>query len=144
MGQVAEEAVSNYGIHSSRQPSATQIQRDIQALGFARGVGGGSTEGIGEAEYQVRYSIALLWPEREWARAVCISYWETGESFDPLRVGAAGERGVFQVHPVHINRFISYGGWGSAFIVSVNASVAYEIWLDDGGSFKQWTTASLC
>lgn len=55
--------------------------------------------------------------------------------FDPLAVGSAGERGVFQIHGVHAGRV--EGSLDRLFRAEVNVRVAHELWLDQG--WEPWT-----
>ena len=52
---------------------------------------------------------------------------------DPNEVGELGERGLFQIHPIHAWRFEARGGtWDSAFDPGENAAVAIDIWRERG------------
>ena len=59
---------------------------------------------------------------------------ETGGTYDPRAVGRAGERGWFQIHPVHR----SWVDWGRLFDPFYNTRVAYR--LSRGGTnWRPWT-----
>lgn len=85
-------------------------------------------------------AVLVLWPEGERARAACIVAQES--EWLPWKVGRAGERGLFGIHPVHAWRFEKYGGWDMAFDPMVNAQVAKEIWDEQG--WVPWTSAPGC
>ena len=64
----------------------------------------------------------------EYAAIACAkAYCETGGTFDPYATGAAGERGWFQIHPIH--------GANSSYDPEVN--VAYAFKLSRGG--RDWS-----
>ena len=66
--------------------------------------------------------------------AIRVASCETGGTFDPRALGRAGERGIFQIHPVHFS-------WASPrrlFEPLYNARVAFR--LSRGGtSWRAWT-----
>lgn len=78
-------------------------------------------------------------------QALRIASCETGGTFDRRAVGGAGERGWFQVHPVHFGTTIrsKHSGAivvdaGRLFDPRYNARVAYV--LSDGGrDWRPWT-----
>ena len=88
----------------------------------------------------IRSVIQTVFPAAEWEHAGCIAYHESG--FNCGAVGAAAERGLFQIHPVHRARFTKYGGWDKALDCTVNALVAAEIWREQG--WGPWTTKTIC
>ena len=55
---------------------------------------------------------------------------ETGGTLDPYAVGGQGERGPFQIHPIHFGRFDA----GALFEPTYNAEAAYALYLDAGPS----------
>jgi len=59
---------------------------------------------------------------------------------NPLAVGSLGERGLFQLHPVHASKFAS---WDDAFIPSENVRVAYGLYADYGSWFH-WRFSAEC
>lgn len=65
------------------------------------------------------------------APAACsVAYCETGGTFDPYATGAAGERGWFQIHPIH--------GWYSSYDTMINTQYAYV--LSKGGTdWHHWS-----
>lgn len=61
-------------------------------------------------------------------------------SFNPGTVGAAGERGLFQIHPVHIPYLQDRGmTWDSMFDPASNISYAYDLYSRSG--WGPWTCA---
>lgn len=80
------------------------------------------------------------WPEAVIRQAVVVAGCESG--WDPRKTGAAGEFGLFQVHPVHADLFTELGlpGLGPHDPLT-NARVALSIWQDEGWS--PWSCASL-
>jgi hypothetical protein len=68
------------------------------------------------------------------AAAMRVVACETGGTFDPHAVGDAGERGLFQIHPVHFGRLDA----GRLFERRYNALFAYR--LSRGGrDWSAWT-----
>ena len=62
---------------------------------------------------------------------------------DPNAVGKAGERGLFQVHPVNLDIVLQmHYTWDDMFNPKANLEVALEIWKRSGGSFRQWSCMS--
>jgi soluble lytic murein transglycosylase-like protein len=59
--------------------------------------------------------------------------------YDPFAVGAAGERGIFQIHPVHIGNLARLGlSWDAMFDAEANAT--YAAYLSRGGTdWSHWT-----
>lgn len=90
--------------------------------------------------------VQAIFPEREWSTAHCISYYETRGQADPnAAIGIYGERGRFQIHPIHASRFTAHG-W--VFEVDAhdpwkNTVIAYEIWQDNLG-WTPWSTKGFC
>ena len=70
--------------------------------------------------------------------ATCIAWRES--RLDPRAVGRAGERGIFQIHPVH--RSWLGARWQRLFDPVENARAARE--LQRRAGWSPWTTASLC
>ncbi len=62
------------------------------------------------------------------------------EGSDEYAVGSAGERGLFQIHPIHAGRFDS---WDDAFIPEENVRVAYDLYADYG-SWWHWRFSRAC
>jgi soluble lytic murein transglycosylase-like protein len=59
---------------------------------------------------------------------------ETGGTFNPRAVGRAGERGLFQIHPVHFGRLDER----RLFERRYNARVAYRM-SRGGRDWSPWT-----
>lgn len=74
--------------------------------------------------------------ERTVNRAVAIAWCESG--LDPTVVGRRGERGLFQVHPVH-DRWLADLGLTDLHDPVVNATAAHLLWERSGRSFRPWT-----
>ena len=53
--------------------------------------------------------------------ALAVAHCETGGTFDPGMVGAAGERGLFQIHPIHFSKLDA----DRLYEPRYNAEVAY-------------------
>ena len=72
------------------------------------------------------------------AKALSVVYCES--RFNPGTVGAAGERGLFQIHPVHIPYLQDRGmAWDDMFSVSANIAYAYDLYSRSG--WGPWTCA---
>lgn len=67
------------------------------------------------------------WPEQLEAKARAVAGCESG--WNPTAIGHVGERGLFQVHPVHDWRFRwIFGEEADPFDPHQNAAVALDIW----------------
>jgi hypothetical protein len=84
---------------------------------------------------KVTEPIIVFFPAEEWATAVYVRGRESSNL--PWVVGAAGERGLFQIHPVHAARFDRFGGWDAAFDPWANTEVAAELWREFG--WQPWS-----
>jgi len=71
------------------------------------------------------------------AKAVAVAWCESNHN--PGVVGGAGERGLFQIHPVHIPNLEPYGGWDAMFDPSANIAYAYALY--SGSGWGPWTCA---
>jgi soluble lytic murein transglycosylase-like protein len=60
-------------------------------------------------------------------------------NFNPGVVGAAGERGLFQIHPVHIQYLAPFGGWDAMFDPAANIAYAHNLYSQQG--WGPWTCA---
>ena len=85
----------------------------------------------------IEYYMEIIW---EWvaeeAKAVFLGC--ENRSVDHHAVGAAGERGIAQLHPVHRHRFESKGwSWDDAFDPVYNLVVAKSIYDEQG--WEPWT-----
>lgn len=76
--------------------------------------------------------------------AECIAYAESGNN--PNVTGGAGERGIFQIHPVHRRDFERYTGqpWSSAYDANWNGYYAVHLWRSSGRSWRPWSTHRVC
>lgn len=80
-------------------------------------------------EEQIQARFGIYW-EKAWRIADC----ETGHTFDPYAVGRAGERGLFQIHPIHVAWIQSLGySWDDMFIPAINIQVAWL--MSRGGTY---------
>jgi hypothetical protein len=71
-------------------------------------------------------------------KALSVVYCES--RFNPGTVGAAGERGLFQIHPVHIPYLADRGmTWDSMFDPASNIAYAYDLYSRSG--WGPWTCA---
>jgi hypothetical protein len=71
-------------------------------------------------------------------KALSVAWCES--NYNPNVVGAAGERGLMQIHPVHINNLPAYGlTWDSMFDPYSNLQYAYALYSSQGWS--PWTCA---
>lgn len=68
-------------------------------------------------------------------RAVAIAWCESG--LDPGVVGRKGERGLFQLHPVH-REWLAAEGLTDLHDPVVNATAAHRLWERSGRSFRPW------
>lgn len=83
------------------------------------------------------------------AQALAVGGCETGGTWDVRALGKAGERGWFQIHPVHFGTVIRSRYVGSIYVDKsrlydprYNARVAYV--LSDGGrNWQPWTCRSV-
>jgi hypothetical protein len=71
------------------------------------------------------------------AKALSVVRCESG--FNPGVVGGAGERGLFQIHPVHAPNLGAYGGWDAMFDPAANIAYAYALF--SGSGWGPWTCA---
>ena len=86
---------------------------------------------------------AVEWfPASERARARCIVHYES--TGNPTATGSAGERGLFQIHPVHRSAFTRLTGkpWSEAYNPVLNGQFAHRLWREQGWS--PWTTLRYC
>lgn len=62
---------------------------------------------------------------------------ETGGTFNPHSTGRLGERGLFQIHPIHIGliRSLRYT-WDEMYQVEPNVHVAWVLWREQG--WRPW------
>ena len=67
---------------------------------------------------------------------------ETGSTYNRFSEGRAGERGLLQVHPIHIRLINSLGySWFDMYSVYPNIHVGYELYKRAGYSFAPWSCA---
>jgi len=72
--------------------------------------------------------------------ALAVGWCEMGSRWNPQALGRAGERGVFQLHPIHAWRWADY--WEGSMIPSRNAEMAHDLFLEFGWS-PTWSCATL-
>jgi hypothetical protein len=71
-------------------------------------------------------------------KALSVVYCES--RFNPGTVGSAGERGLFQIHPVHIPYLADRGlSWDAMFDPASNIQYAYDLYARSG--WGPWTCA---
>lgn len=91
-------------------------------------------------------AIAAEWfrPYGQEATARCIIHLESNGN--PNVTGSAGERGNYQIHPVHRRDFEAYTGqpWSSAYDPNWNGYYAVKLWRDSGRSWRPWSTHARC
>lgn len=62
-----------------------------------------------------------------------VRVFECESRLNPLAVGALGEAGISQIHPIHAARVGKMGySWEEMFKVGPNLDVAHSIWLEQG------------
>lgn len=84
----------------------------------------------------VEVVCAYPWPCQE---ALTVAWCES--RFRPDAVGRLGERGLLQIHPVHMDRIRSLGyTWDDIFQVRLNVEVAYAIWKERG--WRPWANCA--
>lgn len=92
----------------------------------------GQNEPASRSESASVRAIRLVFPAHAEGRAIRVARCES--RLDPRAVGGAGERGLFQIHPVHF----SWADPRRLFEPIYNARVAYR--LSRGGtSWRAWT-----
>lgn len=71
-------------------------------------------------------------------KALSVAWCES--RYNPGTVGAAGERGIMQIHPVHIQYLGNYGlTWDDMFDPAANLTYAYALYSSQG--WGPWTCA---
>jgi hypothetical protein len=71
------------------------------------------------------------------SKAIAVAWCESNHN--PNVVGGAGERGLFQIHPVHIPNLAPYGGWDAMFNPTSNIAYAHALYSNSG--WGPWTCA---
>lgn len=136
----AEMAVEAEALSAPRDVLATEVLRLRDGLSSVARTGTGGTDDVrGEAEGLADPALRALVcaPGRRWSCSDATTIFRC-EGGDWLGVGDAGERGGFQLHPVHAWRFLQRGWtWDDAFIPKRNVEIAYEIWVEQG--WHPWT-----
>lgn len=94
----------------------------------------GGTAPSSSAHLRAVAAIRLVFPASTEAAAIRVARCETGGTFNPRAVGRAGERGLFQIHPVHF----SWAQPHRLFDPVWNSRVAFR--LSRGGTnWRPWT-----
>lgn len=70
-------------------------------------------------------------------KALSVAHCES--RFVSTAVGGLGERGVFQIHPVHAPKLGPYGGWDAMFNPEANIAFAYDLYSAAG--WAPWSCA---
>jgi hypothetical protein len=91
----------------------------------------GNAEGANK--HQIRSTICQVFGSR-CGPAIRVATCETGGTLNPHSRGSAGERGLFQIHPVHFGRLREWLLWQPLY----NARVAY-ILSKGGRDWSAWT-----
>ncbi len=77
----------------------------------------------------------------DWGWATRTAFCES--SLNPLDIGLAGERGLMQIHPIHLDRIQRLGyTWAQMYEVGPNLAVAYDLWREQGEI--PWKGSSEC
>lgn len=76
-----------------------------------------------------------------WWLWACIADRESG--WNPYATGSAGERGIFQIHPVHVS-WLGWYKWSQLYDPVTNAWAAVTLYRRAGYSFSPWTTHGRC
>ena len=88
----------------------------------------------GANKHQIRSAICSVFKGQKCGPAIRVATCETGGTLDPHSRGAAGERGLFQIHPIHFNWLNERRLYEPLY----NIRVAYR--LSRGGtSWRPWT-----
>jgi hypothetical protein len=84
--------------------------------------------------HRIRSTICSVFTGTRCGPAIRVATCETGGTLDPHARGRAGERGLFQIHPVHFGWVDEARLWQPLY----NARIAYR--LSRGGrSWRAWT-----
>jgi hypothetical protein len=71
-------------------------------------------------------------------KALSVAWCES--RYNPTTVGSAGERGLMQIHPVHISYLANHGlSWDDMFDPMANLTYAYALYSSQG--WRPWTCA---
>lgn len=90
---------------------------------------------------EVKCAIARSFPVSARRDALCIAWHES--RLRRTAIGSAGERGLFQLHPIH-RHWIGSARWSRMFDPVVNAAMARALWKSSGYSWRPWTTSRSC
>lgn len=97
--------------------------------------------GVGIVQCIVRRTLNRNGGGWAWETWSCIAYRES--KWIPTATGAAGERGIFQIHPIH-QAWLSDERWAMLYDPEVNTLTAVELYHRAGDSFDPWTTRGGC
>jgi hypothetical protein len=90
-------------------------------------------DGEGATKRQIRAQVCQVFGSR-CSAALEVVRCETGGTFNPWARGSAGERGLFQIHPIHFGWLNEQRLWQPRY----NARAAYQ--LSHGGrNWSHWT-----
>jgi Lysozyme like domain len=90
-------------------------------------------DGEGASKRQIKQQVCEVFGSR-CATALRVARCETGNTLDPHAQGRAGERGLFQIHPIHFGWLNEPRLWQPRY----NARAAYR--LSRGGrDWSHWT-----
>ena len=105
-------------------------------LAAAPSCGGDSDGSLSRDETELILVLAG-WPSGERDAALLVIECESERR--PEAVGGEGEAGLFQIHPIHIERFEEeFGGSADPFNPRQNAVVALRLWEEKG--WADWAT----
>lgn len=78
-----------------------------------------------------------------WARDAWHCIIEHESDWNPNATGLAGERGLTQIHPIHVD-WLGWDRWGRMYDPAANIEAAIELYHRAGDSFSPWTTRHSC
>lgn len=141
----SQQAASAAGLSeeegASVEPGRSDVGAAVLPVGDARsaafGVPSSESPFVSAANVTAITAIRSVFGARAPA-AIRVARCETGGTFNPNALGRAGERGIFQLHPVHRGWIDRLYGWHRMFEPLWNARAAYR--LSRGGTnWRPWT-----
>lgn len=119
VGPESGSTVMDCGAPHTRYPQPLDVQR------FCALPGAGVMAGC--------IPIQTLIRSYDWEDDIALDVFFCESSYNPLAVGGLLERGIAQIHPVHIGQI----DWENAFNPKVNLDYAYALWLQRG--WQPWS-----
>lgn len=98
--------------------------------------------------FWTKRAIAKYFPRHARAYAFRIAGCETGYTYSRYTTGAAGEHGVFQIHPSNAGRLLTWGRkrarivWARTYEINYSVRMA-AIWTRGGQDWSEWTCSRL-